>query len=483
MMPLIKTRYAIAAVLAMALATIPATLTAQEADAPVVEDAATTPVSDSTSAEERATAQVPDTAVEIEMDRRFNEFRSKYLDDRAEYINRWLAVVAIVLTFFGVVATIAGYIGYKKFRDIESEAHGYIEEIRAHKEQAEKDSQAIEDMLTSQDVADPTKTKQIEQAIDALQSPEASHIDKARADAYSLQQEGKIKEAIEKWRSIANVMEGIDNEVAALAWFSIGYLYQEGKPQVAEMPDSLYKKAINAYNQAIHLDPDYAAAYNNRGVAKDDLKQYEEAIADYDQAIRLDPDYAAAYNNRGNAKRNLEQYKEAIADYDQAVRLDPDDAAAYNNRGNAKNNLEQYEEAIADYNEAIRLDPDNAAVYNNRGNAKRNLEQYEEAIADYNQAIRLDPDYATAYNNRGAAKINLEQYEEAIADYDQAIRLDPDYAVAYYSRAIANIALDHIEAAEADLQTALALAQEAGDEELATAISATLQEINDLETR
>ena len=389
MMPLIKTRYAIAAVLAMALATIPATLTAQEADAPVVEDAATAPVSDSTSAEERATAQVPDTAVEIEMDRRFNEFRSKYLDDRAEYINRWLAVVAIVLTFFGVVATIAGYIGYKKFRDIESEAQGYIEEIRAHKKKAEKKLQAMENMPTSQDVADPTKAKQIEQAIDALQSPEASHIDKAIANAYSLQQEDKIKGAIEKWRSIANLMEGIDNEVAARAWFSIGYLYQEGKPEVAEKPDSLYKKAVDAYNQAIRLDPDDAAAYNNRGNAKDDLKQYEEAIKDYNEAIRLDPGDAAAYYNRGNAKRNIEQY----------------------------------EEAIKDYNEAIRLDPDNAAAYNYRGAAKINLEQYEEAIADYNQAIRLDPDYAVAYYSRAIANIALDRIETAGADLQTALAL------------------------------------------------------------
>ena len=322
MMPLIKTRYAIAAVLAMALATIPATLTAQEADAPVVEDAATAPVSDSTSAEERATAQVPDTAVEIEMDRRFNEFRSKYLDDRAEYINRWLAVVAIVLTFFGVVVTIAGYIGYKKFRDIESEAHGYIEEIRAHKNKAEKDSQAIKNiMLTSQDVADSTKAKQVEQTvIDARQSPEASHIDKARAEAYSLQQEGKIKGAIEKWRSIANFMEGIDNEVAARAWFSIGYLYQKGKPEVAEKPDSLCK-AIDAYNEAIRLDPDDAAAYNNRGNAKSNLEQYEEAIADYNQAIRLDPDYAVAYYSRAIANIALDRIETAGADLQTALAL------------------------------------------------------------------------------------------------------------------------------------------------------------------
>ena len=36
-------------------------------------------------------------------------------------------------------------------------------------------------------------------------------------------------------------------------------------------------------------------AYNNRGVAKSELKQYKEAIADYDKAIELNPENAAAY--------------------------------------------------------------------------------------------------------------------------------------------------------------------------------------------
>ena len=42
-------------------------------------------------------------------------------------------------------------------------------------------------------------------------------------------------------------------------------------------------------------------AYYNRGVAYDDLGQYQRAIQDSDTAIRLKPDYANAYNNRGIA--------------------------------------------------------------------------------------------------------------------------------------------------------------------------------------
>jgi len=37
--------------------------------------------------------------------------------------------------------------------------------------------------------------------------------------------------------------------------------------------------------------PDFAAAYNNRGIALKDLRRLEEAVASYDRAIEIDPDY------------------------------------------------------------------------------------------------------------------------------------------------------------------------------------------------
>jgi tetratricopeptide (TPR) repeat protein len=44
----------------------------------------------------------------------------------------------------------------------------------------------------------------------------------------------------------------------------------------------------------------YASAYNNRGLAYDDLKKYEQAIADFTAAIRLKPDYAGAQIRRSS---------------------------------------------------------------------------------------------------------------------------------------------------------------------------------------
>ncbi len=51
--------------------------------------------------------------------------------------------------------------------------------------------------------------------------------------------------------------------------------------------------------------------------------RWVEAIAEYDQAIRLKPDFAEAFEDRGMAWRALGQGQRADADIEAAVRLDP----------------------------------------------------------------------------------------------------------------------------------------------------------------
>ena len=153
------------------------------------------------------------------------------------------------------------------------------------------------------------------------------------------------------------------------------------------------------------------------------LGQYFAAIADYDIAIRLNPDYAEAYYNRGLAKYDLGQHFAAIADYDIAIRLNPDDADAYNNRGVAKRssvNTSPPSQIMISPSASILMMPD---AYYNRGIAKSKLGQHFAAIADYDIAIRLNPDYAYAYYTRGLAKALLNRTWEAKQDVRTALRL------------------------------------------------------------
>ena len=73
--------------------------------------------------------------------------------------------------------------------------------------------------------------------------------------------------------------------------------------------------------KAIRLDPSFADAYNNRGIAYDKLGQYERAIQDYDEAIRLDPQYTNAYYNRGDTYQAMGKSEEAERDLAKARKL------------------------------------------------------------------------------------------------------------------------------------------------------------------
>ena len=110
-------------------------------------------------------------------------------------------------------------------------------------------------------------------------------------------------------------------------------------------------------------------AFYNLGISYANKGQYDRAIQDYDQAIKLNPNYVKAFNNRGLSYDNKGQHDRAIQDYDQAIKLNPNDADAFYNRGLSHAHKGQYDRAIQDYDQAIKLDPNNAFALGNRADA------------------------------------------------------------------------------------------------------------------
>ena len=137
-----------------------------------------------------------------------------------------------------------------------------------------------------------------------------------------------------------------DGELAAHAFFSIGCLLSEG---------GKVEKALNAYDTAIRLQPDYAAVYNNRGNIKNELGSRDAALDDYNEAICLNPNFAEAYYNRGVQKIISEEFDSAIVDFTEAIRLNSDYTEAYAHRGVAKAELGNINEARSDFQTALVL--------------------------------------------------------------------------------------------------------------------------------
>lgn len=197
-----------------------------------------------------------------------------------------------------------------------------------------------------------------------------------------------------------------------------------------------YDCALNSYNKAIELNPQYVDAYYSRGVVYDDKGGYDQAISDYTKAIELNPQYAEAYYNRGFAYDNKGDHEQAIRDYSKVIELKPQIVAAYINRGAAYAQKGDYDQAISDYNKAIQSNPQHAGAYYNRGCTYDDKGDYDQAIRDYTKAIELNPRYSDAYVNRGVVYDNKSNYRQAIKDYTKAIELNPMDAVAYENRGI-----------------------------------------------
>jgi tetratricopeptide (TPR) repeat protein len=228
-----------------------------------------------------------------------------------------------------------------------------------------------------------------------------------------------------------------EQQLTAEEWFERGRARNETD----------YDGQIADYTEAIRLNPIFAYAYYNRGVARIRKEEIDDAIEDFNQAININPIFVEAYNNRGVLHAKKGNLDGALADFDEAIRINPLAARAYTNRGTTRKRKGDISRAMADLDEAIRLAPMYDA-YINRGSARFDLGDLQGAIADFDEAIRLDSDDTPAHANRGEVYFELRDYERALKDFRQANELAPTYEYALAGLAITQHALGNLQRAK-----------------------------------
>jgi tetratricopeptide (TPR) repeat protein len=197
------------------------------------------------------------------------------------------------------------------------------------------------------------------------------------------------------------------------------------------------KEAIEDFNRAIQLYPEYAAIYNNRGNVLLGLGAAREAMKDFDRALLLAPGYAAAYSNRAGAQLRLGEINPALDDYNRAITLVPLSAAAFTGRGRAHLAAHRPESAIRDFTRAVGLDARFGAAYRARAETKMMVEHYEEAIEDFSRAIAFEARNAELYVLRGGAYLAAGNSASAVKDFTTAIDINPRHAQAHAARGLA----------------------------------------------
>jgi tetratricopeptide (TPR) repeat protein len=147
---------------------------------------------------------------------------------------------------------------------------------------------------------------------------------------------------------------------------------------------SYWKNSVTLFSHAIEVTPNNHVAYNNLGLAYNDLGRYTEAIEEFSQAIKIKPYFGRAYFNLGFSYGSLGRLPEAIEAFKRAIEIRPNYAEAYNNIGNAYGKLSRRRDAVEAYRQAVKIRPDYALAHNNLGIAYLAIGDRNSALAEYN---------------------------------------------------------------------------------------------------
>ena len=118
--------------------------------------------------------------------------------------------------------------------------------------------------------------------------------------------------------------------------------------------------ALEELQTALQSEPDYAPAFNLRGLVRMELREYQQADEDFRHSLRLDSTDAEAHNNYGWFLCQRGKEKDAIAHFIAAVKnpLYQTPEKAYLNAGMCSRKSGNLKDAEDFLNKALRVQPE-----------------------------------------------------------------------------------------------------------------------------
>lgn len=173
-----------------------------------------------------------------------------------------------------------------------------------------------------------------------------------------------------------------------------------------------YRGALDAYNRALPLTPNYNLLEINIGIASGQLGQRAEAERHFLRAISLAPRDWRSHVFYARWLAGAGRLHDALAHARISRELNPADVSAA-----------AIEQSVA------RVD-NTPEYYLARSLAEYQMARYRESIASAKRAIELRPGYAEAWNNVAAAHNALNEFDQGIAAGEEALRLNPALQIA-----------------------------------------------------
>lgn len=177
---------------------------------------------------------------------------------------------------------------------------------------------------------------------------------------------------------------------------------------------------IDAYRQALALDPLSSRAQRRLGVALGSAGQTEQALAALRAAIDREPGNYLLWYERSQVESKSGDYAKAVDDLRKTIELKPDFAEAQNNLGSLLAQGKYLHGAEAALRTALTINPYDSGTRANLGRLLAGEGDLKQAVFQLQKAVQLDPanvnaqmDYAVVLIQGGSVHAGVELLKKA----------------------------------------------------------------------
>jgi tetratricopeptide (TPR) repeat protein len=179
------------------------------------------------------------------------------------------------------------------------------------------------------------------------------------------------------------------------------------------------------------------------GVVFHNQGKFGKALDAFQEALRINPAYTEACLNLAVTYNDLGMYVEARAIYARAQKSTNDDSGKIQDafvRGKLANmhldlgevyaGLQCWDEAILEFRKALALRSDFADIRTALGKALRESGRRDEALAELLEAKKLRPRFASGIVQLGLTYYTMGRKDEALSEWRSVLEFDPDNSTA-----------------------------------------------------
>ena len=205
-------------------------------------------------------------------------------------------------------------------------------------------------------------------------------------------------------------------------------LYLQGRHLNDRLTQESYKEAEQLLNAAISIDPGFAPAWRELGIAYQGQEGRERSVGEarklaqaaFEQALEIDPAYAPVYANLGLLKRSNFDYSAADVYLQKALQQEDSSGFPYGAAASLSRTFGRFEESIELARKSISYDPVDSSAYANLGYSSYYGNRLDEAAAAFAQAISLNPENFRAHVYLGRVLMAQGAAEEALVVIQKA---------------------------------------------------------------